>query len=156
MSFQRLLATALIIVAIVPTIALGLIAYQPVQASLEADAEARTSHAVATARSLLASSASDIDDLAQSYATWPTLRDLLASSAVDSIRNDVLGFLVSGGRVDAAAIVDGATVIDVGLDGIDVADRAALFDPQAAAGPTYRSIGGGVYVEARRDIATVG
>lgn len=156
MSFQRLLATALIVVATVPTIALGLIAYQPVQASLEADAEARTSHAVATARSLLASSASDIDDLAQSYATWPTLHDLLASSAVDSIRNDVLGFLVSQGRVDAAAIVDGATVIEVGLDGIDAADRSALFGQQPVAQPVFRSVGGGVYLEAWRDIGTPG
>ena len=150
-NFQRLLVVCLVVAACLPLVAVGLIAYGPLQQSLADDAAARVEQGRTTTEAILQRRDNDLDDLATSYAQWPALRTLIADREVGSIRQDVLGFLVAQGSVDDALVVTANGSISAGPDSVE-ALGLTVEAPGAPARSAYLTVGDGIYAFRDRPI----
>ena len=150
-TFQRLLVIALVIAAVLPVATIGVLAYRPIQEGVEADATARIEQARTTAQAILQRRDRDLDDLARSYAEWPTLADMLRTGNLNAIRTDVLGFLVGQGTIDDGVILTPAGNVSAGRpDQAD--DLLARVDLEAPVASSYIVLPDGLYAARRRPI----
>jgi signal transduction histidine kinase len=149
-TFQRLLVIALVIAAVLPVATIGLLAFRPIQEGVEADASARIEQARTTAQAVLQRRDRDLDDLARSYAEWPTLSDMLANGNLEAIRTDVLGFLVGQGSIDDGLIVTPGGTISAGRPD-QAAELLAGLRPNATAS-SYVVLPDGLYAARSRPI----
>jgi signal transduction histidine kinase len=154
-TFQRLLVIALVVAAVLPVATIGLLAFRPIQEGVDADATARTERARSTAQAVLQRRDRDLDDLAQSYAEWPTLADMLMNGNLESIRTDVLGFLVGQGSIDDGLIVTSAGTISAGRPD-QASDLLASLQLDGSTASSYVALADGLYAARSRPIQASG
>ena len=102
--FDRLTAIALILAAVLPAAALGMLVYSQVERALADDAVARTERAVDAATMHLQQEQGDLDALAGGYARWPVFQRMVAGRQWAAVDDDVLEFLVEQGAVAAGRV----------------------------------------------------
>ncbi len=129
--YDRLVIVALLVATVLPTALIGTVASQQLSRGLEADVEERVGRAIAVVEGLLERELRDLDERARSYAGWPVLGTLALDRDHETIRHDILEFLVQRGTVDAAAVVIGGQTLASGMDVTDV-----LAEPLDTSGPT--------------------
>ena len=149
--FDRLTGAALVLAAVLPAAALGLVAYAQVERALADDAVVRTERAADAATLRLRQTQADLDGLAASYATWPVFQAMVEAGAQGTIRDDVVGFLVDQGTATAGRVDTKGGPVSVG-DAVLAAELGRV--PATVAGsPTVVDVGDAVYQVASLPVA---
>ena len=102
--FHRLAGVALVLAAMLPAGLFGVLVYAQVEQALGTDVRERTERALDAATGEINQERRALADLASSYAAWPVFEQLVADSALDPIRDDVLAFLVEQGSATAGVV----------------------------------------------------
>lgn len=112
--FDRLTAVALICAAVLPAAILGTVVYAQVDRALAQDALVRTERALSAATLHLRQAQADLDRLGASYATWPVFERMVAAGDLGTAHDEVIGFLVDQGSVDAGRVATAASSVAAG------------------------------------------
>ena len=144
LAFNRLAVIILIIAAAVPVLVLGGLVFLQVDRALARDAVERTERAFETTEAVVEQAARDLEALTRSYAEWPVFAGMTAASDLESIRTDVLEFLVERGTV-AAGVVD-APSARVAAGEPEVTDALASILGNGGTTPRVITIGRALYL----------
>ena len=142
--FHRLAAITLMLAAALPAGVLGGLVYVQIERALATDAAERTDLAVDAASGQVAQAGRDLQQLARSYANWPTFGSMTQAGKLDAIRDDVLAFLVERGSVTAGLVETPAGRAVAGDP--DVSGLLTRWLGDAGSGPVVATIGGAVFL----------
>ncbi len=144
LAFSRLTVVVLIAATALPVLTLGILVFGQVERALAQDAVDRTERALQATDGIVQQAARDLEKLTRSYAEWATFAQEASDSDLQSIRTDVLEFLVDRGSVAAGIVDTPHATVAAG----DASVTAALSSIAGMGGTTPRviTIGGGLYL----------
>ncbi len=142
--YHRLAAISLILAATMPAALLGILVYDRVEQSLSDDAIARTDRAVSAAATEVEQSWRELDDLVRSYAEWNAFAAQVEKGDLESVRLNVLEFLVEQGSVDGGLVVAPNGAVRAGSDALATALQTE--DGRFGPSPRFLSVDGQVYL----------
>lgn len=156
-TYRRQVILVLLCFAVVPLAVFGFAAFRSVEDVVGQEAVGQARTAVRGVAAVLARDASDLDETVDSYATWPVLKDEVASQDLDAVRQDVVQFQVDQGEADVVVLIAGDQQVKAGpgpaADALVALSGTFIGDPQTVpTGPVYADLGDGVYLVAFRAI----
>ena len=142
-TYRRQVILVLVCFAVVPLAVFGFAAFRSVEDVVGQEALGQARTAVRGVAAVLARDAADLDETVESYATWPVLKDEVASLDLDAIRQDVVQFQVDQGEADVVVLIVGDRQVQAGpgpaAAALLRAERNPSWpDPQAADRPDLR------------------
>ena len=129
LTYDRQVALALLVVAILPLATFGLVAFSRFTAAVRSEADDGIRNAAASVVLLLDQAGSRLATTATSYATWDRLIGSVDALDAERVQAEVADFLVGRGTADAVSVVDGPALV---VQGGPAADAAALLEVQRA------------------------
>ena len=156
-TYRRQVILVLLCFAVVPLAVFGFAAFRSVEDVVGQEAVGQARTAVRGVAAVLARDASDLDETVDSYATWPVLKDEVASQSLSAVRQDVVQFQVDQGEADVVVLLAGEQQVKAGpgpaADALVALSQTFVGDPQTVpTGPVYADLGDGVYLVAFRAV----
>jgi len=105
--YPTLLAVTMLAAAALPVVLLGALVIRQLDVALEGDAVVRADRAVQSAARVLEETGDRLSALAGSYAEWPAFVARLEDDDLETIRTDILTYLVERGSVVGARVQRG-------------------------------------------------
>ena len=144
LTYDRQLAIALLVVALVPLVVFGVGAFSRFDAAIRAEGERGVRDTERSVSALIEQAEVRLAATGASYATWATLVGYVDALDTERLRTDVAEFLVGRGTADVVSVVAGPDIAAQGGTEADAAALAEVARQAVSADPTGGEIGPGL------------